>query len=133
MITLKDGEFFNVVDFSCRCGCGRAEISSLLIPRLDRIRTRLGQSMIVTSGFRCPEYNRKIRGGPEHIRGFAADILCSTGGFVYRLVREAMAEDIPRIGIDANEGAFRENRVFVHLGIAADLPPFLWTYQIWAR
>jgi hypothetical protein len=130
---LEDGTWFNVVDFSCRCGCGRAEISPLLIPRLDRIRTRLERPMIVTSGFRCQEYNRKIGGGPEHVRGLAADILCPDGFFVYYLVHVAMVEGVPRIGIDANEGAFRENRAFVHIGIAVDLPPALWTYQIWAR
>jgi uncharacterized protein YcbK (DUF882 family) len=42
---------------------------------LEKVRTLLGQPLIVTSGFRCPVLNQLIGGSPtsQHMAGLAAD------------------------------------------------------------
>jgi len=124
-----NGEFFKVSEFICRCGrCGRADISPRLIPILDRVRIRYQKPMIVTSGFRCPDYNIIVRGGEEHPKGEAADIAVYSSFDALHLVEVAILEDIRRLGIDVSAAAIKEGRAFIHLGISTILIPGIWTY-----
>ena len=44
--------------------------------RLDQIRSAYGKPIIITSGYRCPELNRKVGGkkNSQHLSGQAADL-----------------------------------------------------------
>jgi zinc D-Ala-D-Ala carboxypeptidase len=74
---------FNLQEFICRGGascCGGAVmIDPELIRRLQKMRDELGSPLNIASGFRCPDYNRRIGGAEKsyHMRGQAADIKSS--------------------------------------------------------
>lgn len=69
-------EHFHRDEFRCRCGCGFNTVDAELIRILERVRNFFEQPVLVTSGCRCEEHNRK-EGGSEnsqHLLGRAADI-----------------------------------------------------------
>lgn len=53
-------------------------VEALVENVLDPARERLGKTVTVNSGFRCPLHNRTVGGavGSQHMRGEAADICC---------------------------------------------------------
>ena len=115
-------EHFSRSEFACRCGCGRADVDLRLVSRLEMVRRVLDRPMVITSGARCPEWNRAVGGKPNsaHLQGTAADIQCERSLERFELVREALAAGFRRVGIA---------RDFVHLDLADDLPqPRLWLY-----
>ena len=63
-------------EFTCRCGCGLADVSPELITVLEHVREQFGVPVIVTSGHRCPTHNSKVGGArnSQHLNGTAADI-----------------------------------------------------------
>lgn len=83
MITFKRNEnkqlskHFNSKEFECKCGkCDNQIISEKLIEKLEQIRTRYGQPLVINSGYRCPDHNKAIGSHPSstHTQGLAADI-----------------------------------------------------------
>jgi len=69
-------EHFERREFECRCGCGFDTVDVELIKYLEKIRNHFNDSVRVSSGCRCQEYNRVIGGATksQHILGRAADI-----------------------------------------------------------
>ncbi|GAH60994.1 unnamed protein product, partial [marine sediment metagenome] len=68
---------FNLSEFECPCGkCKAKRISLILITKLQQLRDRIGEPIFITSGCRCPIYNKKIGGHSKspHLLGKAADI-----------------------------------------------------------
>lgn len=49
---------------------------------LEAVRTRLGVPVVISSGYRCPELNRAVRGQPnsQHLVGEAADFIAPQFG-----------------------------------------------------
>lgn len=85
--------------------------------KLETARRKCGFPWRVTSGYRTPEYNKKIGGASDswHVKGKAVDIACTDSRKRRALVAAAIAVDIPGIEIcDAH----------VHLDMG---PPRLWT------
>ncbi len=72
---------FNIDEFACRDGSpvpdAHLEDVSLLAEQLQIIRDHLGLPVIVISGYRSPEYNKKIGGvkRSQHMLSKAADIV----------------------------------------------------------
>lgn len=66
---------FKDVEFECTC-CGKLNIDYRLVDRLQILRELIGSDIIVTSGYRCNAYNKKIGGYSKslHMQGIAADI-----------------------------------------------------------
>jgi hypothetical protein len=72
----KLSEHFAAEELACPCDdCTRLVVHWALIELLQRLRERVGV-IVVTSGYRCVEYNRRVGGvkGSLHICGMAADI-----------------------------------------------------------
>lgn len=73
--------------------------------KLERIAKKFFAShkmrLIITSHYRTPEYNVKIKGSPTsaHLSGYAVDIACEHSDDRYALVQYALEEGIKRIGI----------------------------------
>ena len=68
---------FTREEFKCNCGqCDYDTVDSKLIEVLQDIREKYDASVTVTSGNRCPEYNKEVGGSAksQHIAGRAADI-----------------------------------------------------------
>lgn len=73
-------EFRNIIyfkrsEFDCGCGCGFNHIDVRLVKILDMIREHFGKPIIITSGVRCVNYNRKVGGVTNsfHVKNKAAD------------------------------------------------------------
>ena len=66
---------FNLKEFQCPC-CGSVKIDSELVKRLQILRDRISKPIIVTSGYRCPAYNKEVGGvnSSYHTKGLAVDI-----------------------------------------------------------
>lgn len=115
-------------EFKCKCGCNSNDIDSRFVTKLDNFREKLGFPFIVTSGYRCPEYNNEISGtgfnGP-HTQGQAADILANRH-WAFKIVTQASDAGFTGIGIKQH-GASR----FIHLddlgGVKRPIPT-IWSY-----
>lgn len=68
-------DYFKRKEFACKCGCGFNTVDAALLVALEGIRAYFGSPLIITSGCRCPEYNKLIGGskGSLHMSGRAAD------------------------------------------------------------
>lgn len=111
---------FYIDEFQCRCGgCKTFTISSELIKRLQMVRDEYGKPITVTSGYRCPAYNKKVKGVPNsyHIQGLAVDIavISSLDRF---LILKAATKYFTGIGVA---------KKFIHLDLR-DSSPVFWTY-----
>ena len=79
--TSKLSKNFSAREFRCGlghgCGCTTTLIDDKLVEYLQMIRDHFGKGVIITSGYRCPSYNRSVGGttGSYHSRGQAADIV----------------------------------------------------------
>ena len=67
---------FNSQEFACKCGCGVSKVDPELIEVLEVVRITFRLPVYVTSGYRCPAYNKKVGGAPNsrHLVGEAAHI-----------------------------------------------------------
>jgi len=68
---------FSAQEMACR-HCGRIKIDPKLLENLETLRATLGgKPMVITSGYRCPEHNRRVGGASksQHIEGRAADVM----------------------------------------------------------
>ena len=70
------GKHFKVREFACKDGSPVVFIDDYLVTILDILRNKLGKPVIITSGYRTPEWNAKCGGAKYsyHMRGMAADI-----------------------------------------------------------
>ena len=71
---------FNAREFRCSCGKShKTLLASELVDKLEALYTALNCSkIIVTSGYRCPEYDKAVgsTSSGQHIKGTAADVCC---------------------------------------------------------
>lgn len=128
---------FSEDEFRCRghakglCSCGgTAAMDPGFMDRLQAMRSKTLEPFIVTSGYRCPDYNAAIaktgRNGP-HTTGRAVDLLCN-GPRAHDILQLAALEGMTGIGV-AQRGDHGSR--FLHLD---DLPagnyprPGLWSY-----
>lgn len=72
----KIAKYFKVKEFACKDGSQVVFIDDHLLTILDILRNKLGKPIIITSGYRTPEWNAKCKGAKYsyHMRGMAADI-----------------------------------------------------------
>ena len=66
---------FSPAEMACK-GTGRIMVDIDAMTRLQRLRTRLGKPMLITSAYRSPEHNAKVGGakGSYHLKGVAFDV-----------------------------------------------------------
>ena len=67
---------FKVEEFACKGGSQVVFIDDHLYTILEILRHKLGKPVIINSGYRTPEWNKKCDGAKYsyHMRGMAADI-----------------------------------------------------------
>lgn len=70
------GRWFKVKEFACKDGSPIVFIDEYLWTTLSILRTKIEKPVIITSGYRTPEWNKKCNGAKYsyHMRGMAADI-----------------------------------------------------------
>lgn len=66
---------FSPTEIACR-GTGKLQVNEDALDKLQALRTALGKPMIVNSGYRSPEHNRRVGGAPQsmHLAGRAFDV-----------------------------------------------------------
>lgn len=124
--------FFKKSEFTCKCGCNRTFMEPDFLKKLDDLRSRVDFPFVVTSGYRCPEYNNKISTtgltGP-HTTGRAVDIQLH-GRQVFNVMRQATLGGWFS-GIGLNQRGPHAKR-FIHLDdlekTDGRFRPTVWTY-----
>lgn len=106
-------------EFACRCGCGGNGTQVELIQRLEQARVIYGRSILVTSGYRCPDRDALVAGKGNHTTGLAADLACTSGADRLDLVTALLAVGFRRIGIAER---------FVHADLVDARPDSIWLY-----
>lgn len=101
---------FNLKEFECPC-CHRVMIHADLVQKLQFLRNDIGLPIVVTSGYRCREYNEKVGGvnNSYHMLGMAADVTVKFGHLTELYF---LAKEIGFTGI-----GLYNSRYFVHLDI----------------
>ena len=107
--------YFKPEEFRCKDGSTHPEFEGGVHPGLllvlDDIREKFGKPILVNSGYRSPEHNRKVGGAPRsyHVKGMAADI------------RPQDLKDLKRLYAIADEinstGGVGKYPTFVHVDI----------------
>lgn len=89
------GKHFKVKEFACKDGSPVVFIDEYLWTVLDILRTKVGRPVIVTSGYRTPDWNKKTGGAKYsyHMRGMAADI--RVNGMTPKQVASKLSEIVP--------------------------------------
>ena len=93
---------FHLHEFQCKDGSHQVRLHPTLLTKLQQLRDHLNRPVIITSGYRNPEHNRRVGGAPnsQHLLGTAADIRVS--GFTpARLLPHAEAVGFTGIGLYA--------------------------------
>jgi len=74
---MKISPHFSRSEFACGCGCGFDTVDYELLNLLEAIRIHFDSPLIVNSGARCEQWNKKIGGYPksQHLKAKAADIV----------------------------------------------------------
>jgi zinc D-Ala-D-Ala carboxypeptidase len=118
---------FTPKEMACR-GTGKLMIVPEFMQRLQLVRNTMEIPLIVTSGYRSPEYNTSVGGGYPHTTGRAVDIQIS-GKDAHRLIKVATNWGFTGIGVK-QKGAYAGR--FIHLD---DLEtdgdtrrPWIWSY-----
>ena len=102
---------FNVEEYACKCGCGRADIKAELARKVQEVRDILGKSIRINSGIRCIRHNGNI-GASEtssHVDGWAADLQTKGSAARYEMLAAVM-QIFDRVGIAKN---------FIHVDVDA--------------
>ena len=86
---------FKVKEFACKDGSQIVFIDRYLVSILEILRNQIGKPIIITSGYRTPEWNKKCDGAKYsyHMRGMAADI--RVNGMSAKEIANKLNEVIP--------------------------------------
>lgn len=76
MNNIQISKNFKLKEFQCKDGSKLVKIDSQLLNKLQQLRDIIGKPIIINSGFRTPEHNKRVRGAENsfHLQGKAADI-----------------------------------------------------------
>lgn len=114
-------QFFTAAEFTCHCGCGKADISPELVVMLNKARALSGQPYTINSACRCEAHNQAVGGVSfsSHLLGLAVDISTSgdrhRGSLLYGLINTGFR----RIGLGKN---------FIHVDIDPRKAGAVWLY-----
>lgn len=112
---------FRSKELSCKCGCDQEKMDYSFMEMLENLRLNLDRPVFVASGFRCPEHNKAVGGtrNSYHLKGMAADIVCSTAKERHEVVGAALRMGFSGLGID---------KQFIHVDNRKSLPKKIWIY-----
>lgn len=117
---IKVSPHFNLREFQCKgnnCCAGAVKVDSELLEKLEQLRVRLGKSLILSCGYRCPQHNEKVGGTPNsfHTQGIAADVRTTNLG-MSPLEVARIARDIGFTGVGVYDG-YHNKRGFIHVDV----------------
>jgi len=96
MNKIKISKNFSLHEFECKDGSHLVKVDEELIDKLQQLRDLIGKPIPIHSGYRTPEYNKKVGGATksQHLLGKAADI--SVNG----ISSEKLAELAEKVGFN---------------------------------
>lgn len=102
-------------------GSGGENMNMHFVRMLDTARGLAGVPFKITSGYRTPEWNKKVGGvkNSAHTRGYAADIAFGDPKVAFKIVAALYYVGIRRFGIYLDKG-------FIHVDIDPDKPSPAW-------
>lgn len=102
-LIITEKTHFTESELNCRCGCGLTLKPDFLF-RIESFRRILGFSMPITSGARCPTYNKKVGGvkNSMHPKGLAIDVLCTDSYARYMIMKLALRFEFKGLGVGSN-------------------------------
>lgn len=117
-----DTAHFKESELACKCGCGKANMDIAFMTKLEALRVAYGEPMVITSGYRCNNYNAKVKGSArsKHTFGQAVDIAVAEPAKRYKLVELAFKHGFKGIGCDG---------AFVHLDTRGT-EAVMWVYPV---
>lgn len=91
---------FKLSEFACKDGSEEIVLDMELVWKLQQLRDKLGVPIKIVSGYRNPEYNKKVGGvrNSQHVLGKASDIIVK-GMDSVELSRHAKMVGFTGIGI----------------------------------
>ena len=88
---------FNSSEFMCKCGCKQIKVDDRLLVMLETLFDKCNaKSITITSGYRCPSYDKRIGGfAGQHSKGKAADIKIKgqDGNYISTKIISCIAQD----------------------------------------
>ena len=121
----EDFRYFKSKEFDSPDDPGSgSEMDKLFVARLDQLRDTVGEPLRINSGFRTEKRNAsaavKGKKNSAHLRGLAADILCTNSKLRFKILLAAVYMGFQRIGI---------GKTFIHLDDDSSLPrEVIWLY-----
>lgn len=108
---------FSLYEVVCRC-CGKYQNTPQFwegIFKLQELRDLIGQPLIITSGYRCPSYNKAVRGAPQsnHLAGHAFDVIIPPNVSISQFIHLAKKVGFKGIGSYPKQN-------FVHLDLGPE-------------
>lgn len=124
---VESSKHFSKKELMCKCGCGVAKMKKSFMDIVEKIREEYGKPIILSSAYRCPEYNNKISStgfdGP-HTTGEAIDIKIF-GDKAVKLIKLGLKYDMRRFGVNQKGNI---NLRFIHMDKVADKIEWIWSY-----
>ena len=104
--------------------CGENKCQDEMVALLQKLRDDVGFPIKISSGYRCPTWNKSVGGHPNssHMEGLAIDILCR-GEKALQIVESAIKLGFTGVGISQKKG-----QRFVHLDVKQTESKRLWSY-----
>lgn len=113
-------DHFKLEEFTCKCGCGTNKMKHYVIDYLDDARDGAGVPFIITSGYRCPTYDKSLGGKGNHPDGTAVDIHCDNSKDRWLIIDNLRRCHFKRIGV---------SKTFIHADMNESHPQErLWVY-----
>lgn len=85
---------------------------------LQPLRDYMGEPIIINSGYRSPELNKKVGGvnGSQHVKGEAADIRCETKSYAVKVITFIMMQlEFDQLILERKKGTY-----WVHVSYTTD-------------
>jgi len=105
--------------------CGENKCQDKMVSLLQKLRDDVNFPIKISSGYRCPAWNKSVGGHPNssHMEGLAIDILCS-GQKALTIVEAGIRLGFTGVGISQKKG-----QRFVHLDVKPTTSKRLWSYS----
>jgi len=97
-------------------------MNKVLVEMLNEVREKFGKAIIINSGYRTVEHNKKVGGKSDssHLKRLAVDIVCSNSVDRFKLYDILREVGFKRIGV---------GKTFIHVDIDKDKSPeVFWVY-----
>jgi len=115
-------EYFRLMEFMCPCCQQVRPMQHTFINLLDKARAIANVPFVITSGYRCKDYNKYVGGVADssHTKGYAADIQVENSHMRCKMLAALISVGFNRIGIADT---------FIHVDMDPDKPAnVIWLY-----